>query len=391
MARAPGTSHRVLIAYKSLPRYRLDFFQALHERLAEKNVDLSLTFGQPTTSEVSRRDTGTLPWAESVPNKVWTVRSKDLIWQPCVNQARRADLVIVEQASRLLLNYVLLLCQLVGAGRVAFWGHGANLQRHRAHAGAEFVKRRISRHPHWWFAYTEGARERIETLGYPSERITVVQNAIDTTGLRGLRRELDGEAGKRFRGTFRLGDGPVAAFVGGLYADKRLEFLIRVADQVARARSDFRLLIIGDGPQRRDVQRWASSRPHVVYLGPLFGQQKVEALAVSSAMLIPGIVGLAVLDAFALEIPLVTTGLESHGPEIEYLIDGQNGLIVDCADDVSTYAKSVVRLLSDDGLLDRLRRGCRQAAEQYTNEEMVERFTEGVIAALAAERLARWV
>lgn len=384
------TRQHVLIAYKSLPRYRLEFFHGLRERLAEENIDLSLTYGQPTAQDAQRRDTGMLPWAESVPNTVWTLGSRELIWQPCLAQARRADLVIVEQASRLLLNYVLLLRQAVSAGRVAFWGHGANLQRHRAHAGAEFIKRHVSRHPHWWFAYTEGTRARIETLGYPSGRITVVQNAIDTTGLREARRELNGGAALNIRREFRLGDGPVAAFVGGLCADKRLGFLMCAADEIARARPDFRLLVIGDGPQRREVERWAASRPHVRYLGPLFGEEKVAALAVASVMLIPGVVGLAVLDAFALEIPLVTTASDSHGPEIEYLIDGTNGLIVDRPDDVPVYAAAVLRLLSDDGLLDGLRRGCRQAAERYTNEEMIERFTGGVVAALAAPRLPLW-
>src|SRR6266536_4368128 len=80
----------------------------------------------------------------------------------------------------------------------------ANLQR--ARRGAEAVKRVASRLPHWWFAYTEGSRARVEALGFSPERITVVQNAVDTAGLRRLRSEpADGEVR------------PVAAMLGGLY------------------------------------------------------------------------------------------------------------------------------------------------------------------------------
>jgi L-malate glycosyltransferase len=40
-------------------------------------------------------------------------------------------------------------------------------------------------------------------------------------------------------------------------------------------------------------------------------------------MLMPGLVGLAVLDAFADGIPRVTTVIEYHSPEIEYLVPGR--------------------------------------------------------------------
>ena len=63
---------------------------------------------------------------------------------------------------------------------MALLGHGANLNVERASRLGEWVKRHVSRRAHWWFAYTEGARERVERLGYPPDRITVVQNSALT-------------------------------------------------------------------------------------------------------------------------------------------------------------------------------------------------------------------
>jgi glycosyltransferase involved in cell wall biosynthesis len=293
--------------------------------------------------------------------------------------------VIVEQASRLLLNYALLLRQGIGMARVAFWGHGANLQAHRSLALAEAVKKRVSRRPHWWFAYTEGSRHRVRELGYPAERITVVQNAIDTGKLRSARERLGESAAVDTRVRLGLGNGPVAAFVGGLYEDKRLEFLLQVADRLALARPGFHLVVVGDGPLRQTIEREASRRPHVTYCGALFGDEKVAALAPASALLLPGLVGLAILDAFALEIPLVTANVDFHSPEIEYLIDGENGLMVSAANDVQAYVSAVLRVFDDASLSHRLQEGCRAAACRYTNEEMVERFSGGVIQALKAQ------
>ena len=42
--------------------------------------------------------------------------------------------------------------------------------------------------------------------------------------------------------------------------------------------------------------------------------------------LLPGAVGLGVLDSFAFDVPLVTVDLPYHGPEIDYVRDGENGV-----------------------------------------------------------------
>src|SRR5689334_9127865 len=112
---------RVLVVQRQLPAYRLPFFSLLRERLAALGIDLSLVVG-PAKSV--RRDQGDLDWAVRSGNRVASVKGREVVWQPVLRAAHAADLVIVEQANRLLANYVLLA---LGA-RVAFWGHGANLQ-----------------------------------------------------------------------------------------------------------------------------------------------------------------------------------------------------------------------------------------------------------------------
>jgi glycosyltransferase involved in cell wall biosynthesis len=327
-----------------------------------------------------------LDWAVEKPNRVLSIGGHELVWQPCVRLAADADLVIVEQASRLLVNYVLMALQACGAVRVAFWGHGENLQRHRAHRTGESVKRLVSRYPHWWFAYTDPTKTRVEQLGYPSDRITVVQNAIDTHELEAACRHVGDDELEAFRRQHKLGSGPLGIFVGGLYAEKRLQFLLEASDLVARRLPGFRLLVIGDGPVRPTVVAQTAEREHVRYLGPLFEREKAVALAASSAMLMPGVVGLAVLDAFAARVPMITAALDSHGPEIDYLVDGLNGIIAPDPDALCDYADRVVEVLADAELRNHLVAGCADAAATFTNEAMVSRFAEGVRAALEASR-----
>jgi glycosyltransferase involved in cell wall biosynthesis len=379
----------VLFLPKSLPHYRVAFFISLREALSARGVQMKLIYGDPSPKEALRSDTMDISWAEFRPNRFIGLGPRAFVWQPTMSAAATADIVVVEDAAKLLINYPLTARQILGRARIALWGHGGNLQRLNVHRGAEAVKRALSRRAHWWFAYTEATRARVERLGYPSGRITVVQNSIDTKELSDLRRTAGLEAAQAARKRLDLGDGPVGVFVGALYAGKRLPFLFAAADAVVRRLPDFRLLIVGDGPDRDEVERLAALRPYVRCLGPLFGEEKVRMLAAGSVMLVPGLVGLTVLDAFALELPLLTTAADSHGPEIEYLVNGDNGLVVDSPNDPESYAREIVGLLCNPDRLSRLRDGCRRDALRYTNEAMVDRFAGGVLEALAASRRSR--
>jgi L-malate glycosyltransferase len=291
---------------------------------------------------------------------------------------------VVDQASRLLLNYWLLAQQRRGRIRVAFWGHGENLNQPSASRIGEWVKRRVTRLPHWWFAYTEGTKERVAGLGYPADRITVTQNASATTTLRGSLDTLRPERESELRRELGLSDGPIGLFLGSLYPDKRLDYLIAAADEIAARHPAFRLVIAGEGPARGSVAAAASSRPHVLWAGRADGERKAMLLKSASVMMIPGAVGLAVLDGFVAGVPVATTSVATHGPEIEYVRDGENGRVVPASAGPTQYAQAVLSMLHDGR---RLRHGAARTGDACTTEGMVARFVDGIQLALSAEPL----
>jgi glycosyltransferase involved in cell wall biosynthesis len=373
---------RVLFVQNSLPRYRVPFFERLRVRLAVDGIELALAYGRPRGVEAAKAYQAELGWGDQLRNRSLSVGRRDLVWHPCLSAARKADLVVVEQASRLLTNYALLAAQIRGGTPVAFWGHGANQKTHAASGGAELVKRHVSRLPHWWFPYTELSKRLVVGLGYPADRITVVQNAVDTS-------DIGAQSGDvaRFRAGHGLGNGPIGLFSGSLYREKRIGFLLEAADRIHARRPDFRLILLGDGPDRAAVVRDIAARPYAKYLGGRFGRDRAVPFAAARLMLIPGVVGLAVVDAFAAALPLVTTAIDYHSPEIDYLRPGENGIVVAAASSVDAYADAVLRVLGDDAFYERLVTGCRAAAAVYTLDAMVERFAEGIRRALAAPRL----
>ncbi len=375
----------VTIIYRSLPIYRIPFFEALRPALADRGIDLNLIYGAPLGEEQQRHHTGHIAWAHPIKNRQLRLGSKFLVWQPCVHLLKGSDLVVVEQSSRLLLNYPLLAAQYVGGPSVAFWGHGVNLNTEAASRSGEAIKRAVSRRAHWWFAYTDGTARIVQDLGFPAERITVLNNTIDTSQLLLTRSRTTGEQLAVLRRSLGLRGRNVGIYAGGFYREKRPDFMVAAAQELRARIPDFELILIGAGPEVGVIAAAAAEHNWIKYVGTQFGAAKVPYFMLAKVMLIPGWVGLGIVDAFVFETPLVAIAGIDHAPEIEYLRDGENGVLLEGTPSPAEYASAVAEVLRNPDLRLQLRAGCRAAAEQLSMANMVARFSDGVVSSLGMQ------
>lgn len=374
---------RVAIVQRAVRRYRQGFFDGLRDELAHDGTQLLLFHSTLPSHLDPRPDALPIPWATHLRRRDLPIGRRRLLWQRYHGALRTADLVIVEQASDLPLNYRLLLNQRRGGARVGMWGHGRSFAADPSRLG-EAVKRRASLEAHWWFGYTSRTAEIVARYGYPTERITVVNNSIDTTALAAdLAYARTGPA-RELRDQLGIGDGPVGLFLGALSAIKGIDLLLAAAERIHARRPGFHLLVVGGGGHEQELRSRAEEHPWLHVLGPRFGRDRAAALATADVMLVPAGVGLVVLDSVVAGVPLITSADGSHGPEIAYLRDGENGRLVAGGSDPGRYAAAVLEVLGDRDLADRLAAGCRADADRYGIEAMVQRFADGVRGALAA-------
>lgn len=354
----------------------------LKEKLACEDIELKLIYGQPSKNDATKGDSVDIDGGIRIRNRIVRVFGKDLYWQPILSHTRDADLVIVEQANKLLVNYLLLVLSIFTVKKAAFWGHGKNLQSSKPNHFNEWIKSKLTKRAYWFFAYTQSSADIVRSSGYPCERITVIQNAIDTRRLRKFYESITAEDICNFRDDLRLCSDHIGLYAGGMYPEKNLVFLLEACKSIRQRIPDFEMLFIGSGIDAYLVKDYAEQNHWVHYLGPRFDEEKALCFAVADVFLIPGVVGLAILDCFAMELPLITTQRPDHGPEIDYLIHGFNGVMVSAACDPEKYAEVVCDLLVDGERMSTLVNGCKYSAELYTVEQMVDRFTAGVINAL---------
>lgn len=359
--------------------YRYPFHERLRERLSHHDIDYRVVYSDPREENLQKSDTVDIAWGIKVP----TTAICGISYQHALGQALKADLVIVQQESRLALNYLLNIASIFGIKRVAYFGHGRNFQARDPKSRAERWKRFWATKVDWWFAYTDETRKHIESLSFPGNRITVFNNAVDTSLVHQQVAGVTPEQIACRRKELDLHGAHVGVFVGGLYEEKRLDFLIESALHIRNRVPDFELIVIGGGPALENLRVMSNSLPWVHILGPKFGLEKVEIMLLGQLFLMPGLVGLAILDAAAVGLPMVTTAFPWHSPEIAYLEDGISGVIVQEWKNPVAYGDAVADLLLEPARLIAMKDSARALSNRYNIEFMAIRFAEGVVKALS--------
>jgi glycosyltransferase involved in cell wall biosynthesis len=361
----------ILVVQRRMTHYRVPFFNALRDVLSKRGLRLVVAYGVGAASEANKSDSGELDWGVRLDTRYFL--GERICWQPFGDVALGAGLVVIALENKLIYN---LSEQFSRRGRkVALWGHGANLQGDPCSFRERF-KRVVARRADWWFGYTEMSRPLIERSGFPRERVTILNNSVDTTALRTDVDAVSNEDVEIFRREHGLGGSNVGLYLGSLYAEKRIDFLLSASERIKQQVADFELVVVGGGEDRALVEAFCERHAWARYLGPLSGHRKAVALRASRILLNPGLVGLGILDSFVAGVPMVTTDCGLHSPEIAYLKSGENGLMTE--DSERAFVDAVSGLLRQPEQIDALRDGCVRSAALYTVESMAANFADGV-------------
>jgi glycosyltransferase involved in cell wall biosynthesis len=365
---------KVLIIQFQVMHYRVPFFAQLYSKLEEDGIELVVAYSPPNRAHALRKDSADLPKEFGCKVKGYWFADR-LLYQPLWSQIRSADLVITGNENKYLMNLWLFLLSTFRLKKVALWGLGQVMEEDKSSL-ANWLREKSVKAANWYFTYTDGSIPFLRKQGMSAERITPVQNAVDTRGLSKTLESINESEIKEARAKIAVSEGPVGIYCGNLDPTKHVPFLISAARLIRQRVPKFQLLIVGDGPDRPWIEIAAKENPWVHYLGPKFGREKAIALRMADVFVLPGRVGLAVLDSFAAGLPLFTTDLAIHGPEVSYLSDRENGRKT--IHDIQAYADAVVEALNTPSLMAKLRQGAVAARSRYTIEAMVENFRTGV-------------
>jgi len=369
----------VVIIQKTVKLYRKRFFELLKEKCKQNDINLILIYGKDDVMIFNDVD---IQWGIKIKNYSINIFGKKLYYQNVWRYLQNADLIIVEQATKYLINHILWILNLLKFKKVAFWGHGINFQNDRTKFSniSEFFKRLYTKNIHHFFAYTELSKRIAMNMGLPEKKITVLNNTIPVENLKKEIMKYDALKLQAIKKEIGVSTENVCIYLGGMYKDKRLDFLLHALKIIKEKVKDFEMIFIGDGPEREKIIEFANHNNWVHYLGKKGEKEKVPYFLISKLLLMPGLVGLVIIDSFLFATPLITTNCKLHSPEIEYLENGVNGIMM--ANNLESYSKAIINLLLNREKRKKLVVGCRTSAGKYTMEIMVDNFSKGIHSAI---------
>lgn len=298
----------VSIVQPYVPSYRVDFFQRLAHELSADDVRIKVIAGDPDDAQLARGDKARVAGQVHASWRRVRVRSRSFVIDPSFQYWRGSDAVILPLMGSSVGVYEAILRR--GTSRLGLWGHVGSYVERGNRIDLSLERWQMARADRV-FAYTAGGAAFAEGRGVPSSKVTVVQNAIDTSYLRGSTEDFQ-----------EKGD-PYLAYIGGLDGSKRVELLADALNVLHHRRVPIRVRVAGRG-QDESLLREAQSRGQVDLIGYVAGNTKAELLKRCQAIVIPGRIGLVAVEALAVGRPILTAQGALHAPENEYLVEGES-------------------------------------------------------------------
>ena len=367
-------NQRIKIAFidRICAHYRIPIFQ----RLANlKNLDLILYYGDTNDpylrsakniSGFNNKKLRTLYFSHiyNVGRRYPVIFNPSLLFHLFKSNP---DIIVFNESNILNVIFVLIYAKITSTPYI-LWGLG----RVRSEKESIFRKilnplfRYIVRNSSAILAYSSFAQNYyMSSYDGDSDKIFVIHNSMDTDQV-----FMDIEKYQPYvtheKQNLGIGDEKVILFVGNFREGKRIENLILAYDRVRKQLKDTCLVLVGDGSERDKLQKLVKEKniDNVV----IFTGKKIEDVSlyflIGDLFVLPGQGGLAIQQAMAHSLPIVTT--PADGTELDLVIEGRNGFIVEI-DNVDALSDAMVKVLQDEELRLKMGQNSRTLIEQQFN------------------------
>ena len=335
----------------SLRRYRVPVFEGL-ARLPDWRIELWADL-HPRGPSAS----GALSGMDAVPCVHAPVRTLGpILWQPGLWRAASSDasiVVLTWNSRHLWLLPALRRARRRGLGAV-LWGHGFGKNET---PNRRRIRNALLRHADAAVLYGHPAHDALVAEGFDPARLFVAPNAVDQTPVRAARAAWPPERLLEFQRRKGLDGREVVVFLSRLEPSKRVDMLVEAFARVVANRPQATLVVVGEGADRPLIETAAARLPEgsVRLVGAIFEESDLAPWLLSSRVFAyPRAIGLSIYHAFGFGLPVVTCEKPGgHGPEIDALADGVNGLLYP-EGDVAALAERIERLLADEALRARM-------------------------------------
>ena len=284
----------------------------------------------------------------------------------------RPDIVTIDGLSSV--GSAVLLCTISSRMKwpIIWWSLGTlpgRKRRLRQHIG-DWIQKYCTKRVGAVLAYSTFAARYFEEIGVPRQKIVVGHNTLDERKAIWDSQQVSSVAVEEIRQRLGFKGCRVCVFCGTINKGKRVDVLLRAFARIVdeQPTSPYRLLVIGDGPDRGEAERLSAKLGIKAVVSFVGGQsEKISRyFLVSDFCVLPGLGGLAINHAFAHGLPVICG--PADGTEMDLVKNGKTGFLLPTVSEETLVA--AMRRLFEDA------EGCRVLGEG-AKELISRRFTIG--------------
>ncbi len=202
---------------------------------------------------------------------------------------------------------------------------------------------------------TTSLQQQLELDGY--QGVQVVSRGVDAELFHPSKRDMELRASWA-----ATEDTPVVMLVSRLAPEKNLHVVIKAFEQMSAVAPKARLVMVGDGPARAELQR---QHPHVVFAGMQTGEALARHYASGDIFLYPSLTetyGNVTVEAMASGLATIAFDYAAARQHIRHEV---NGLLAPF-DDTAAFIVQARGLIADMDRVRRLRLAARSTVESLT-------------------------
>ncbi|GAO34860.1 glycosyl transferase family 1 [Sulfuricella sp. T08] len=215
----------------------------------------------------------------------------------------------------------------------------------------------------------EGLRSDIVARGIPSDKVTVIPNAVDIEKF-----SIGGASDEALKAQLGLAGARVLGFIGSFYAYEGLDLLLTALTRILDQAPDVRVLLVGGGPQDEALKQQARQlgiADKVVFTGRVPHSEVNRYYDLVDVLVYPRhsmrltelVTPLKPLEAMAQGRLFVASDVGGHN---ELIRDGETGVLFK-AGDPQSLADKVLGLLQSTGQWPALKQAGRRFVETERN------------------------
>jgi glycosyltransferase involved in cell wall biosynthesis len=375
-------SLRIGILQKRLQPFRIPVFRRL---AARPGVELRILTGEnfASSSTAELLDIRVLRTMEA-----GFAGGRAILHPGVVKHIHSLDVLVVEGSLRILTSILVVATRRLHGVPVVWWTslHEPKVGRVSVPSGVKLlVLKAILKRADAVACYSSVATAELRNGGYvENHQLFLAPNVLDTDVLRAAEEPwirapstlAEFKRKRSFQGR------AVVLFVGTLTAKKRLSDLLIAFSSLRRDESSLRpmLAIVGDGPERAKLERLAQTlapSDDIRFFGEIKDVDAICPYFLSSRVLaLPGAGGLALYQALAHGLPVVTSSAD--GTEDDLVQEGVNGLFFSRGD-VVDLARAIRAILSWP--TDRWSRASGESRRVAQDDAHVDGMIDGLLSA----------